>query len=209
MRPEECENSLLQVSRPEPGNNPTGTQNQISEHICANIENSGHSSLPGDTAYEPTRRRLLDHLDVRPSDPRTIIPALADAAHVSPQTTAGILMNGSIISTGLPLDAPRFEVRGDVRRTCAARPRRPGRRMDPEGGRGRVDDPLGERRRDRSGLIKSDGAGAKVLGPTLSRDPPMRPADCAGLPGRTPSSHRLETHHDHSRTPRPHAVREP
>ena len=25
---------------------------------------------------------------------------------------------------------------------------------------------------------------------------------------RTPSSHRLETHHDHSRTPRPHAVRE-
>jgi len=91
---------------------PTGTQNQISKHICAGIENSGHSSLPADTACERTRRRLPDHLHVRPSDPRTIIPALADAAHVSPQTTAGILMNGSIISTGLPLDAPAFRGEG-------------------------------------------------------------------------------------------------
>src|SRR3954466_4854450 len=36
----------------------------------------------------------------------------------------------------------------------------------------------------------------------------MSSAGWAGLPGRTPSRHRLETHHDHSRTPRPHAVRE-
>ncbi len=36
----------------------------------------------------------------------------------------------------------------------------------------------------------------------------MSSAGWAGLPGRTPSSHRLETHHDQSRTPRPHAVRE-
>src|SRR5215207_3968949 len=36
----------------------------------------------------------------------------------------------------------------------------------------------------------------------------MSSAGRAGLPRRPPSSLRLETHHDRSRTPRPHAVRE-
>ena len=47
-----------------------------------------------------------------------------------------------------------------------------------------------------------------LLGDVVVGDPPMSSAGWTGLPGRTPSSHRLEAHHDRSRTRRPHAVRE-